>query len=60
MEDSSVAVQEFLDSGSDIKPSEYLKSKALPDKESGGREGEITLRELQHTLFKKMKGSSFP
>ena len=31
VEDSSEAIQEFLDSGGDPKPSEYLKSKALTD-----------------------------
>ena len=29
VEDSSEAIQEFIDSGSNTKPSEYLKSKAL-------------------------------
>ena len=58
VEDSSEAIQEFLDSGGDIRPSEYLKSKALINEESESMEGEITLTELNHALFKKMKGSS--
>ena len=59
-EDNSEAIQEFLDSGGDTKPLEYLKSKALTNKESNGIEGEITLSELQYVLFKKMKGPSAP
>ena len=31
VEDSSEAIQEFLDSGGDTRPSEYLKSKALTE-----------------------------
>ena len=34
VDDSSEAIQEFLDSGGDTKPSENLKSKALTEKES--------------------------
>ena len=60
VEDSSEAIQEFLDSGGETKPSEYLKSKALTDEERNGIEGEITLSELQYALFKKMKGLSAP
>ena len=41
--DSSEAVQEFLDSGGDTRPSEYLKSKALTNEESKSMEGEICL-----------------
>ena len=55
---SSEAVQEFLDSGGDTKPSKYLKSKILTDEESNGIEGEFSLSELQYALFSKMKGSS--
>ena len=36
------------------------KSKALRDEESNGIEGDITLSELNHALFKKMKGTSAP
>lgn len=60
VEDSSEAIQECLDSGGDTKPSEYLKSKDLNNEESESMEGEITLTELDHALFKKMKGSSAP
>ena len=60
VEDSSEAIQEFLDSDGDTKPSEYLKSKALTNEESKSMEGELTLSELNHALFKKMKGSSAP
>ena len=60
VEDSSEAIQEFLDSGGDTKPSEYLKSKALTDEESESIEGEITLTEINHEYFKKMNGSSAP
>ena len=60
VEDSSEAIQEFLDSGGDTKPSEYLKSKALTNEERESIEGEITLFELNHALFKKIKGSSAP
>ena len=41
VEDSSEAIQEFLDTGGDTKPSEYLKSKALTNQESESIEGEI-------------------
>ena len=60
VEDSPKAIQEFLDSGGDTKPSEYLNSKALTKDESESMEGEITLTKLNHALFKKMKGSSTP
>ena len=60
VQDSSEAIQEFLDSGGDTKPSEYPKSKALTKEESNGIEGEIILGGLQHALFKKMKGSNAP
>ena len=60
VEDSSEAIQEFLDSGGDTKPSEYLKSKALTNQESESIEGEITLTKLNHALLKKMKGKSAP
>ena len=60
VEDSSEAIQDFLNNGGDTEPSEYLKSKALTDEESNGIEGEITLNELNYAIFKKMKGSSAP
>ena len=34
VEDCTEAIQEFLDSGGDTMPSQYLKSKALTDEES--------------------------
>ena len=40
IEDSSEEIQEFLDSGGDTKPLEYLKSKFLTDEESNGIEGD--------------------
>ena len=58
VDDSSEAIQDFLDSGGDTRPSEYLNSKALTNEDSKSMEGEITLTELNHALFKKMKGSS--
>ena len=39
---------------------EYLRSKALTQKESNQIEGEITMDELEYALFKKMNGSSAP
>ena len=60
VEDISEAIQEFLYSGGDTRPSEYLKSKALTNEESESIEGEITPTELNHAFFKKMKGSSAP
>ena len=60
VDDSSEAIQEFLDSGGDTKPSESLKSKVLTDEESNGIEGEITLSDLQYTLFTKRNGSHAP
>ena len=47
VDDSSEAIQEFLDSGGNTKHSEYLKFKALTN-------------ELQYALYKKIKGSSAP
>ena len=41
-------IQEFLDSGGDTKPSEYLKSKALSNQKSKSIKGEITLTELNN------------
>ena len=60
VEDCSEAYQEFLDRGGDTKPLEYLNSKALTNEESESIEGEITLTELNHVLFKKMKGTTAP
>ena len=57
VDDSSEAIQEFLDSDGDTKPSEYLNSKVLKEGESNCIEGEITPSKLQHTLFYKMNGS---
>ena len=41
VEDSSEAIQEFLDCGDDTKPWKYVKSKVLTNEESHGIEGEI-------------------
>ena len=60
VDDSSEAFKKFLDSLGDTKRSEYLKSKVLTDEESNGIESEITISELQYTLFTKVKGSSAP
>ena len=49
-----VAAPPKNDSGGDIKPSEYLKSKVLTEEESNGIEGEISLLELQYAFFSKM------
>ena len=60
IEDSLGVIQEFVNSSGDTMPLEYLKSKALTNQESESIEGEITLNEVNYTLFKKMKGSSVP
>ena len=60
VDDSSEAIQDFLDSGNDTRPSEYITNIALSDAERDKIEGEITLGELEYSLFKKMKGSSAP
>ena len=46
VEDNAEAIQGFLESGGDTKPMEYLRSKALTQKESNQIEGEITMDEL--------------
>ena len=46
--------------GNDTKPSEYLTNIALSNAERDKIEGEITIGELEYSLFKKMKGSSAP
>ena len=55
VDDSSEAIQDFLDSGGDTKLSEYLKFNVLTEEESNGIEGEITLSELQYAQLTKMK-----
>ena len=56
VDDSSEAIKECLDSCGDIKPSKYLKSKALINKKKRkGMKGGITLSKLQYALFKKIK-----
>ena len=60
VDDNAEAIQEFIESGGDTKPMEYLRSKALTQDESNKIEGEITMAELEFALFKKMKGSSAP
>ena len=59
-DDSSEAIQDFLGSGHDTKPSEHIINVALSDDERDKAEGEITLGEMEYSLFKKMKGSSAP
>ena len=41
-------------------PSVYITNVALSDTERDRAEGEITLEEMEYSLFKKMKGSSAP
>ena len=41
-------------------PSAYISNIALSDAERHRAEGEITMQELEYSLFKKMKGSSAP
>ena len=41
-------------------PSEHIINVALSDVERDKAEGEITLEEMEYSLFKKMKGSSKP
>lgn len=60
VDDSSEAIQYFLDSVGETKPSEYLKSKSLTKEESDGIEGDITINELEYALSKNMKGLSAP
>ena len=45
----------FLKSGGDTKPSEYLKSKVLTVEEINRIKGAIPLSELQYALFSKIK-----
>ena len=54
VDDSSEAIEEFLDSDDD------LNSKVLTEEESNKVKGEIPLDELQYILFMKMKESSAP
>ena len=60
VDDSTEAIQDFLNSGNDTLPSEYISNIALSDAERDRAEGEITMQELEYALFKKMKGSSAP
>ena len=57
-DDSTEAIQDFLNSGDDTLPSAYISNIALSDAERDRAEGEITMEELEYLLFKKMKGSS--
>ena len=41
VDDSSEAIQDFLDSGNDTKPSEYLTNRTLTNEKRGKIEGEI-------------------
>ena len=58
VDDSTEAIQDFLNSGDDTLPSAYISNIALSDAERDRAEGEITMQELDNSLFKKMKGSS--
>ena len=60
VDDSTEAIQDFLNSGDDTLPSAYISNIALSDAERDRAEGEITMQELEYSLFKKMKGSSAP
>ena len=60
VDDSTEAIQDFLASGNDTKPSEHIINIALSDAERDKIEGEITFGEMKYSLFKKMKGSSEP
>ena len=60
VDDSTEAIQDFLGSGNDTMPSEHIINIALSDAERDEAEGEITLEEMEYSLFKKMKGSSAP
>ena len=51
VDDSTEAIQDFLDSGNDTRPSEYITNIALSDAERDKIEGEITLGELEYLLF---------
>ena len=53
VDDSTEAIQEFLDSGNDTRPSEYITNIALSDAERDKIEGEITIGELEYSLFKQ-------
>ena len=57
VDDSSEAIQNFLDSVNDTMPSEYLTNRTLTNEERDKIEAEITLDEMQYALFKKLKGS---
>ena len=57
VDDSTEAIQDFLNSGDDTLPSAYISNIALSDAERDRAEGEITMVELEYSLFKKNKGS---
>ena len=54
VDDSSEAIQEFLDSDNDNKPSKYLNSKVLTAEES--QRIEVTLSKLQYAHFYQNQG----
>ena len=58
VDDSSEAIQDFLDSGNDKKPSEYLANRTFINEEKDKIEGEITLDEM-HSL-RKWKAQAQP
>jgi len=47
VDDSTVAIQDFLGSGNDTMPSEHSINIALSDAERDKAEGEITLEEME-------------
>ena len=53
VDDSTEAIQDFLGSGNDTEPSEHIINIALSDAERDKIEGEITLKEMEYSLFKK-------
>ena len=53
VDNSSEAIQDFLDNGGDIKPSEYPKSKALNNEERKGMDSKMTLCKLEYAIRRK-------
>ena len=47
VDDSTEAIQDFLNSGDDTLPSAYISNIALSDAERDRAEGEITMQELE-------------
>ena len=51
VDDSSEAIQDFLDSGDDMLPSEYLNNRVLTEEESNKIEGKYSLRWKDQVLL---------